>query len=111
MFILSKRIKDAGYKMVMSGEGSDEIFGGYLYFAAAPGSEAFHKECLRRIWNLRLFDCQRAHKSAMAHGLEARVPFLDKEVRFRSFPLHSRESRTEQVADGNGQVHGSRNVH
>ena len=87
MFILSKRIKDAGYKMVMSGEGSDEIFGGYLYFATAPGSEAFHKECLRRIQHLHLFDCQRAHKSTMAHGLEARVPFLDKEVRSRSFPL------------------------
>ena len=111
MFILSKRIKDAGYKMVMSGEGSDEIFGGYLYFATAPGPEAFHKECLRRIQQLHLFDCQRAHKSTMAHGLEARVPFLDKEVRPPSFPLQSRENRREQLADRNDQVHGSRNVH
>lgn len=111
MFILSKRIKDAGYKMVMSGEGSDEIFGGYLYFASAPGPEAFHRECLRRIQHLHLFDCQRAHKSTMAHGLEARVPFLDKEVRSRSFPLKSRENRREQRADRNDQVHGSRHVH
>ncbi len=111
MFILSKRIKDAGYKMVMSGEGSDEIFGGYLYFASAPGPEAFHRECLRRIQHLHLFDCQRAHKSTMAHGLEARVPFLDKEVRSRSFPLKSRETRREQPADRNDQVDGSRHVH
>ena len=110
MFILSKRIKDAGYKMVMSGEGSDEIFGGYLYFATAPSPEAFHKECLRRIQQLHLFDCQRAHKSTMAHGLEARVPFLDKEVRSQSFPLKSRSNRREQVADRNEKVHGSRNV-
>ena len=88
MFILSKRIKDAGYKMVMSGEGSDEIFGGHLYFANAPGPEAFHKECLRRIQHLHLFDCQRVHKSTVAHGLEARVPFLDKEVRSVHCPLN-----------------------
>lgn len=80
MFLLSKQIKDAGYKMVMSGEGSDEIFGGYLYFSNAPSPWAFHEELLRRIEHLHLFDCQRAHKSTMAHGLEARVPFLDEEV-------------------------------
>jgi len=65
-------------KMVLSGEGSDEIFGGYLYFHAAPNKEAFHEETVRRVKNLHLSDCLRANKSTSAWGLEARVPFLDK---------------------------------
>jgi asparagine synthase (glutamine-hydrolysing) len=68
-----------GIKMVLSGEGSDEIFGGYLYFHNAPNKEAFHEECVRRVKNLHLADCLRANKSTSAWGLEARVPFLDKE--------------------------------
>lgn len=81
MFLLSRKIKALGVKMVLSGEGSDEIFGGYLYFHAAPDKESFHEETIRRIKNLHLFDCLRANKSTAAWGLEARVPFLDKQVR------------------------------
>lgn len=81
MFLLSRKIKAMGVKMVLSGEGSDEIFGGYLYFHAAPDKEAFHAETVRRIKNLHLSDCLRANKSTAAWGVEARVPFLDKEVR------------------------------
>jgi asparagine synthase (glutamine-hydrolysing) len=79
MYLLSRKIKAMGVKMVLSGEGSDEIFGGYLYFHAAPNKEAFHKETVRRVKNLHLSDCLRANKSTSAWGLEARVPFLDKE--------------------------------
>lgn len=80
MYLLSRKIKAMGIKMVLSGEGSDEIFGGYLYFHAAPDAKAFHEECVRRVKNLHLADCLRANKSTSAWGLEARVPFLDKEV-------------------------------
>lgn len=80
MYLLSRKIKAMGIKMVLSGEGSDEIFGGYLYFHAAPDKEAFHEETVRRVKNLHLADCLRANKSTSAWGLEARVPFLDKEV-------------------------------
>ena len=82
MFLLSRKIKAMGVKMVLSGEGADEIFGGYLYFHAAPDKEAFHAETVRRVKNLHLADCLRANKSTAAWGVEARVPFLDKEVRF-----------------------------
>jgi asparagine synthase (glutamine-hydrolysing) len=83
MFLLARKIKAMGVKMVLSGEGSDEIFGGYLYFHAAPDKKAFHEETVRRVKNLHLSDCLRANKSTSAWGLEARVPFLDKEVRFK----------------------------
>jgi asparagine synthase (glutamine-hydrolysing) len=79
MYLLSRKIKAMGVKMVLSGEGSDEIFGGYLYFHAAPNKEEFHKETVRRVKALHLADCLRANKSTSAWGLEARVPFLDKE--------------------------------
>ena len=79
MFLLARKIKAMGVKMVLSGEGSDEIFGGYLYFHAAPNKEEFHAETVRRVKNLHLADCLRANKSTSAWGLEARVPFLDKE--------------------------------
>ena len=79
MFLLSRKIKAMGVKMVLSGEGSDEIFGGYLYFHAAPDKEAFHAENIRRIKQLHLSDCLRANKSTAAWGVEARVPFLDKD--------------------------------
>ncbi|GBE82012.1 glutamine-hydrolyzing asparagine synthase [Sparassis latifolia] len=78
MYLLSRKIKAMGVKMVLSGEGSDEIFGGYLYFHAAPDPVSFHQECIRRVKNLHTSDCLRANKSTMAWGLEARVPFLDK---------------------------------
>ncbi|KAG5358373.1 Asparagine synthetase [glutamine-hydrolyzing] 2 [Yarrowia sp. B02] len=79
MYLLSRKIKAGGVKMVLSGEGSDEVFGGYLYFGAAPSPEAFHTECVQRVKNLHYADCLRANKSTMAWGLEARVPFLDKQ--------------------------------
>jgi asparagine synthase (glutamine-hydrolysing) len=78
MYLLSRKIKSQGVKMVLSGEGSDEIFGGYLYFGNAPNKTAFHEETIQRIKNLHVADCLRANKSTMAWGLEARVPFLDK---------------------------------
>ncbi|ODQ82648.1 hypothetical protein BABINDRAFT_159190 [Babjeviella inositovora NRRL Y-12698] len=78
MYLLSRKIKAQGVKMVLSGEGSDEIFGGYLYFGAAPSADEFHTECVKRVKNLHYADCLRANKSTMAWGLEARVPFLDK---------------------------------
>ncbi|KOS12545.1 asparagine synthase [Malassezia pachydermatis] len=78
MYLLSRKIKATGVKMVLSGEGSDEVFGGYLYFHAAPDKEAFHQESVKRVKNLHTADCLRANKSTMAWGLEARVPFLDK---------------------------------
>jgi asparagine synthase (glutamine-hydrolysing) len=101
MFLLSRRIKALGVKMVLSGEGSDEIFGGYLYFHNAPNAEEFHKETVRRVKRLHLADCLRANKSTAAFGVEIRyvlwascrsrvryhslvtakrsVPFLDKD--------------------------------
>lgn len=78
MYLLSRKIKAMGVKMVLSGEGSDEILGGYLYFHAAPSPKEFHEECVKRVKNLHTADCLRANKSTMAWGLEARVPFLDK---------------------------------
>ncbi|KAG6660966.1 asparagine synthetase [glutamine-hydrolyzing] 3-like [Carya illinoinensis] len=79
MFLMSRKIKSLGVKMVLSGEGSDEIFGGYLYFHKAPNKEEFHRETCQKIKALHLYDCLRANKSTSAWGVEARVPFLDKE--------------------------------
>lgn len=78
MYFLSKAITDMGVKVVLSGEGADEIFGGYLYFRNAPSTEEFTKETIERVQKLFTADLLRADKSTMAHGLEARVPFLDK---------------------------------
>jgi len=79
MYLLARRIKAMGVKMVLSGEGSDELFGGYLYFHKAPSAEAFHEETVRKIDALHSYDCLRANKAMMAWGVEARVPFLDLE--------------------------------
>lgn len=79
MYFLSKAITDKGIKVVLSGEGADEIFGGYLYFRNAPGTEEFQKETIERVQKLFTADLLRADKSTMAHGLEARVPFLDQD--------------------------------
>lgn len=78
MYLMARKIKAMGIKMVLSGEGSDEIFGGYLYFHKAPDAKAFHEETLRKIRRLHQFDCNRANKAMSAWGIEARVPFLDK---------------------------------
>ena len=79
MYLLSRFIKSMGVKMVLTGEGSDEIFGGYLYFHKAPDARAFHEETVRKLSKLHLYDCLRANKSLAAWGVEGRVPFLDKE--------------------------------
>jgi len=79
MYLLSRVIKSMGVKMVLSGEGADEIFGGYLYFHKAPNARAFHEETVRKLSKLHLYDCLRANKSLAAWGVEGRVPFLDKE--------------------------------
>jgi asparagine synthase (glutamine-hydrolysing) len=77
MYLMARRIRATGVKMVLSGEGSDEMFGGYLYFHKAPSARAFHEELVRKLQLLHLYDCLRANKSMAAWGIEARVPFLD----------------------------------
>lgn len=79
MYLLARVIKSMGIKMVLSGEGADEIFGGYLYFHKAPSAKDFHEETVRKLSKLYLYDCLRANKSLSAWGVEGRVPFLDKE--------------------------------
>lgn len=79
MYMLARVIKSMGIKMVLTGEGADEIFGGYLYFHKAPNAEEFHKESVRKVNRLNMYDCLRANKSLAAWGVEGRVPFLDKE--------------------------------
>ncbi len=79
MYLMARVIKSMGVKMVLSGEGADEIFGGYLYFHKAPDAKSFHEETVRKISKLHLYDCLRANKSLAAWGVEGRVPFLDKE--------------------------------
>ena len=87
MFLMSRLIKSLGIKMVLSGEGADEILGGYLYFHNAPNSKEFHNECVERVKGLHNFDCLRANKSTMAWGVEARVPFLDKSFMELAIPI------------------------
>ncbi|MBE8167161.1 MAG: asparagine synthase B [Shewanella sp.] len=79
MYLMARKIKAMGIKMVLSGEGADEIFGGYLYFHKAPNAKEFHEETVRKLNRLHMFDCARANKAMSAWGVEARVPFLDKE--------------------------------
>jgi asparagine synthase (glutamine-hydrolysing) len=80
MFLLARKIKAMGVKMVMSGEGADETLAGYLYFHKAPNGQELHEELVRKVDALPMYDCLRANKATMAHGLEARVPFLDRDV-------------------------------
>ncbi|MEI6877312.1 MAG: asparagine synthase-related protein, partial [Spirochaetota bacterium] len=79
MYLMARKIKAMGIKMILSGEGADEIFGGYLYFHKAPNAEEFHEELVRKLGALHLYDCLRANKAMSAWGVEARVPFLDPE--------------------------------
>ena len=87
MYLMSRKIKATGIKMVLSGEGADEILGGYLYFHNAPNEEEFHREIIKRVKDLHYFDCLRANKSTMAWGVEVRVPFLDKQFLETAVPI------------------------
>lgn len=78
MYLMARKIKAMGIKMVLSGEGADEVFGGYLYFHKAPNAKEFHEETVRKLLALHMYDCARANKAMSAWGVEARVPFLDK---------------------------------
>ena len=99
MYLLARVIKSMGIKMVLTGEGADEIFGGYLYFHKAPNAEEFHKETLRKISKLNLYDCLRANKSLAAWGVEGRVPFLDKEFMDVAMRLNPKDKMA-----GNGKI-------
>ncbi len=99
MYLLSRVIKSMGIKMVLSGEGADEIFGGYLYFHKAPNAKAFHEESVRKLSTLYLYDCLRANKSLAAWGVEGRVPFLDKDFMDVAMRLNP-----EAKMCGNGKI-------
>ncbi|MDR1984528.1 MAG: asparagine synthase B [Prevotellaceae bacterium] len=99
MYLLARYIKSMGVKMVLSGEGSDEIFGGYLYFHKAPNAKAFHDETVRKLDKLHLYDCLRANKSLMAWGVEGRVPFLDREFMDIAMNLNPKDKMC-----GNGKI-------
>ncbi|KPF95485.1 asparagine synthetase B [Rhodopseudomonas sp. AAP120] len=100
MFLLARRIKAMGVKMVLSGEGSDEIFGGYLYFHKAPNAREFHEELVRKLDALNNYDCLRANKSMMAWGVEPRVPFLDREFLDVAMRIDAKHKMIGQGADG-----------
>ena len=102
MYLMARRIRATGVKMVLSGEGSDEIFGGYLYFHKAPNPRAFHEELVRKLQHLHLYDCLRANKSMAAWGIEARVPFLD--TRFLDVAMRV-PARHKMVAKGGIEKH------
>lgn len=80
MYFMARRIKSMGFKMVLSGEGADEVFGGYLYFHKAPDKVELHKETVEKVQNLHLYDLLRGNKSMLAFGVELRVPFLDRSL-------------------------------
>jgi asparagine synthase (glutamine-hydrolysing) len=99
MYLLARVIKSMGVKMVLSGEGADEIFGGYLYFHKAPDAKSFHEETVRKLGKLHLYDCLRANKSLAAWGIEGRVPFLDKEFLDVAMQLNPKDKMA-----GNGKM-------
>lgn len=96
MYLMARVIKSMGIKMVLSGEGSDELFGGYLYFHKAPNAKEFHEETVRKLSKLYLYDCLRANKSMAAWGIEARVPFLDKEFMDVAMRLNPKDKMTAE---------------
>ena len=100
MFLLARRIKAMGVKMVLSGEGSDEVFGGYLYFHKAPNAREFHEELVRKLDALNNFDCLRANKSMMAWGVEPRVPFLDREFLDVAMRMDASHKMVRKGSDG-----------
>ena len=99
MYLIARYIKSMGVKMVLSGEGADEIFGGYLYFHKAPNAEEFHKETVRKLSKLHQYDCLRANKSLASWGVEGRVPFLDKEFMDVAMRLNPKDKMA-----GNGRI-------
>lgn len=100
MYLLARVIKSMGIKMVLSGEGSDELFGGYLYFHKAPNACEFHEELVRKMSKLHLYDCLRANKSLMAWGVEGRVPFLDKDFIDIAMNLNPSDKMNIKLPDG-----------
>ncbi|MET0808218.1 MAG: asparagine synthase B [Pseudoxanthomonas sp.] len=100
MYLLARRIKAMGVKMVLSGEGSDEIFGGYLYFHKAPNAREFHEELVRKLDALHNYDCLRANKSMMAWGVEPRVPFLDREFMDVAMKMDARYKMVDKTSTG-----------
>src|SRR5688572_19257209 len=107
MFLLARRIKAMGVKMVLSGEGSDEVFGGYLYFHKAPNAREFHEETIRKLDALHSYDCLRANKSMMAWGVEPRVPFLDVEFLDVAMRMDARHKMAGQRPDGTRRMEKS----
>lgn len=104
MYLLARVIKSMGIKMVLSGEGSDELFGGYLYFHKAPSAQEFHEELVRKMGKLHLYDCLRANKSLMAWGVEGRVPFLDKEFIDTAMNIHPLDKMNIRLPDGKQRI-------
>ncbi|WP_058569567.1 asparagine synthase B [Xylella fastidiosa] len=100
MFLLARRIKAMGVKMVLSGEGSDEIFGGYLYFHKAPNAREFHEELVRKLNALYYYDCLRANKAMMAWGVEPRVPFLDREFLDVAMRMDAQHKMVDKTSNG-----------
>ena len=107
MFLLARRIKAMGVKMVLSGEGSDELFGGYLYFHKAPNAREFHEELVRKLDALHSYDCLRANKSMMAWGVEPRVPFLDVEFMDVAMRMDAAHKMSGTAADGRKRIEKS----
>ncbi len=104
MYLLARVIKSMGIKMVLSGEGSDELFGGYLYFHKAPNAQEFHEELVRKMSKLHLYDCLRANKSLMAWGVEGRVPFLDKDFIDIAMRLNPSDKMSVKLPDGKQRI-------
>lgn len=104
MYLLARVIKSMGIKMVLSGEGSDELFGGYLYFHKAPNAKEFHEELVRKMSKLHLYDCLRANKSLSAWGVEGRVPFLDKDFIDTAMRINPQDKMSIMLPNGKRRI-------